>query len=305
MLPNSIAPVKVPRESIAPSVRSKLIALAGVIAALFACYATPLIALAHLISSSELYSYVPLVPVITLYLIWLQRHLWQLRSRPDRRLSLAPLLVGFVLVAAYWLGRWSGWTPAPEDYLALMVSSLISFLIAACGYFLGGPTFRAIAFPLGFLIFCVPWPTFLHDAIVGFLQAGSAAVAEGFFVASMTPVWRQDLILHLPGISLQVAPECSGLHSTLILLITALLGSYLFLRGFWRRFVLVAAVLPLALLRNGFRIFTVGQLCVHIGPQMIDSYVHRKGGPIFFALSLIPFYFLLKYLHRSERVPAR
>jgi exosortase/archaeosortase family protein len=91
----------------------------------------------------------------------------------------------------------------------------------------------------------------------------------------------------------------------LILLITALLGSYLFLRGFWRRFVLVAAVLPLALLRNGFRIFTVGQLCVHIGPQMIDSYIHRKGGPIFFALSLIPFYFLLKYLHRSERVPAR
>jgi exosortase/archaeosortase family protein len=60
-------------------------------------------------------------------------------------------------------------------------------------------------------------------------------------------------------------------------------------------------VLPLALLRNGFRIFVVGELCVNYGPQMIESYVHRHGGPFFFGLSLIPFFLLVIWLSRRER----
>ena len=60
-------------------------------------------------------------------------------------------------------------------------------------------------------------------------------------------------------------------------------------------------VIPLALLRNGFRIVTVGLLCVHVSPDMINSYIHRKGGPIFFALSLIPFFALLILLRKLGR----
>ena len=47
--------------------------------------------------------------------------------------------------------------------------------------------------------------------------------------------------------------------------------------------------------------FTIGELCVHVGPQMINSPIHHKGGPIFFALSLIPFFLLLVALQKSER----
>ncbi len=61
------------------------------------------------------------------------------------------------------------------------------------------------------------------------------------------------------------------------------------------------AVIPLAVLRNGFRVFTIGELCVHIGPQMIDSPIHHQGGPLFFILSLVPFLLLLYLLIRSER----
>jgi len=42
------------------------------------------------------------------------------------------------------------------------------------------------------------------------------------------------------------------------------------------------------------------QLCVRVSPGMIDSYVHRHGGPIFFAMSLIPFFLLLVILRKSE-----
>jgi hypothetical protein len=33
---------------------------------------------------------------------------------------------------------------------------------------------------------------------------------------------------------------------------------------------------------------------------MINSPIHRRGGPIFFALSLIPFFLLLVFLRKRE-----
>jgi len=121
------------------------------------------------------------------------------------------------------------------------------------------------------------------------------------FSASDLPVWQEGLTFRLPGISLQVAPECSGIHSTVVLFITSVVAGHFFLRSPWKRVVLCLAVIPLALVRNGFRVFVLGELCAHIGPQMIDSPVHRHGGPLFFALSLVPFFVLLYLLRRSER----
>jgi exosortase/archaeosortase family protein len=108
-------------------------------------------------------------------------------------------------------------------------------------------------------------------------------------------------VFELPGIVIQVAQECSGIRSSWVLFIAGLLASHLILRTRWRRLVLVAFVIPLGILRNGFRIFVIGLLCVHIGPQMIDSMIHHRGGPIFFALSLVPLFLLLWWLRRQEQ----
>jgi exosortase/archaeosortase family protein len=121
------------------------------------------------------------------------------------------------------------------------------------------------------------------------------------FEAAGTAAIFQGLQFRLPDITIEVAPECSGIHSSLALLITSVLAAYLFLRAPWKRFVLVVAVIPLAIVRNGFRIFTIGELCIHLGPQMINSYIHRHGGPIFFALFLVPFFVLLVFLAKSDR----
>jgi exosortase/archaeosortase family protein len=82
--------------------------------------------------------------------------------------------------------------------------------------------------------------------------------------------------------------------------ITSLLAANMFLHTTWRRALLVCAVIPLGLLRNGFRILVISLLCVHIGPQMINSVIHRRGGPFFFAASLIPLFLLLWWLRRGE-----
>jgi exosortase/archaeosortase family protein len=84
-----------------------------------------------------------------------------------------------------------------------------------------------------------------------------------------------------------------------VLFVVGLVASNMFLKATWARVVLVAFIVPLAIVRNSVRILTVGLLCVHIGPHMINSYIHRRGGPIFFALSLVPLFALLLFLKRQ------
>jgi exosortase/archaeosortase family protein len=125
-------------------------------------------------------------------------------------------------------------------------------------------------------------------------------VANVLFHLSGTPILRAGAVFQLPNITIEVAQECSGIRSSWVLLMTSILAANLFLKTPWRRFALVAFVIPLAILRNGFRILVIGLLCVHRGPQMIHSPIHSRGGPVFFALSLIPFLFVLWLLRKGD-----
>ncbi|HWC61542.1 MAG TPA: archaeosortase/exosortase family protein, partial [Verrucomicrobiae bacterium] len=104
----------------------------------------------------------------------------------------------------------------------------------------------------------------------------------------------------MPGFSLNVQPECSGIHSTLVLLITSVLAAYLFLQAPSKRWLFVLFIVPLALLRNGFRVFTLAQIGVHWNPNILNTAFHHHGGPLFFLLSLVPLFLLLKYLIKCE-----
>ena len=263
----------------------------------------PLLALARFAVNDELYSYILLVPFISGYLVWLMRGRIPPAETSARRWAPLPLIAGAAGLAGYWLLPRAGTPAAPEDALALSTFSFVLLFGGVCCCFLGRETLKALAFPLGFLVFMVPFPAGMRSAMETFLQHGSAAVAFAFLRLSGMPVLQQGLVFHLPGFSMEVAPQCSGIHSSLALLLTSLLAGHFFLRTPWKRLSLVLAVVPLALLRNGFRVYTIGELCVHIGPRMIDSYIHRHGGPIFFILSLVPFFFLLFILAKSDRLP--
>jgi exosortase len=182
-----------------------------------------------------------------------------------------------------------------------MALAFVSFVAAGGFLFLGSKWMAAEAFPVAFLIFMVPLP----DAAVNWLEGasvlGSTEATAFFFNVTGIPLFRRGTVLELPGIVLQVARECSGIRSSWVLFITSLLASHLFLRTRWRQILLVAFVIPLGILRNGFRILVIGLLCVHVGPQMINSDIHRRGGPLFFALSLLPLFLLLWWLRRQER----
>jgi exosortase C (VPDSG-CTERM-specific) len=267
---------------------------------LSACFARPLWALGQYSLHSDFFSYILLIPVISLYLIWLKRPELPRQTGVSWKWGAAAALGGLALLIGFeWAVR-SGWRPQREDYLTWMTASFLLFLVGGCLTFFGCAISRVIAFPIAFLAFMVPMPSAMLDWTEWFFQRTSAAAASGFLDLAGMPVFRDHLTLQLPGFSMVIAPECSGIHSTMVLLITAVLAGHLFLRSGWKRVLLVIVVVPLAILRNGFRVFVVGELCVRISHDMIDSPIHRQGGPVFFALSLIPFFVLLLLLRKSE-----
>jgi exosortase C (VPDSG-CTERM-specific) len=249
-------------------------------------------------AQSELHSYIPLVPFVAGYLLYIQR-------RPFVAAHCSwiggTVMVGGIGVAALsaaieFRGRLS-----INDGLALMALAYVS-LVAAGGFlFLGSKWMAAAAFPVAFLMFMVPLP----DGVVNWLETASvlasADVAALFFNMTGTPLFRDGTVFALPTIVLRVAQECSGIHSSWVLFITSLLASHLFLESPWRRMILVAFVIPLGIVRNGFRILVIGLLCVHVGPHMIDSIIHRRGGPFFFVLSLVPLILFMAWLRGQEQ----
>jgi exosortase C (VPDSG-CTERM-specific) len=284
-----------------PSLRQRLTYFFLFASVLVVCYCRQLFRLVEFAWTSELYSYILLIPFISAYLIWFRRPTVASKEyAPGRRYVLLSLGAGIVMLGVYRL-LWGGVvTPKPEEYLPVTTLSFLLFLLAGAFAFLGTRLLRALLFPVAFLLFMVPMPPSVQHWMETFFQLGSADTAYGLLTLSGMPVFRTGTHFQLPGFPFNVAPECSGIHSSIVLIITSLLAGYIFLKSPWKRAILALVVLPLAFLRNGIRIFTIGQLCVRVGPHMIDSPIHRKGGPLFFALSLIPLFFLISYLKKRE-----
>jgi exosortase C (VPDSG-CTERM-specific) len=283
------------------TVRRQLQRLAVVAGLLAICFGGPLLRLISFAAHSELFSCILLVPFISGYLIWTIRKTLDFQDiRPCWAGAFVGAGAGAAIIAGYWLGRQGGWVPEMQDYLTIMTLAFLCCFWGVCLATLGSKLLGQILFPMAFLLFAVPIPTGLLHHIDLFFQYTSAATAVGFFKVAGEPVVRDGLLLHLSGIILEVAPECSGIHSTLVLLLTSFLAGYLFLPGYWSRAVLVLAVIPLAILRNGFRVFVLGWLSGHGYPNILNSPLHHKGGPLFFALALIPFFLLLVLLRRRD-----
>ena len=262
-------------------------------------YIRPLIALAIYASKTDLHSHIMLIPFISAYLIYIRRE--QLPANYESSPAWAALMFVAGLATSPIVVSFFKTTLSQNDALSLMALSFVLLLTAGGFLFLGRAWMAAVAFPFAFLAFMIPLP----DGIVEWLETASklasAEAAALFFSIAGTPMLRDGTVFQLPGIVIQVAQECSGIRSSWVLLITSILASYLFLRTPWRRAILVSLVIPLAILRNGFRILVIGLLCVQFGPQMINSFVHHHGGPLFFGLSLIPLFLLLWWLRRGER----
>ena len=278
------------------SQRLRIIGLTGSAGLLTLLFVQPLARILDLALQNDLHSYIPLVPVISGYLLYIQPSK-DIAYRSSVGAAIRVSAIGIAALAAA-IGLES---LSVNDDLALMALAYVSFVAAGGFLFLGSEWMGAAAFPVAFLIFMVPLP----DAAVNWLEIASvlasADVSALLFRVTGTPLLRDGTVFALPGIVLEGRPGVQWHPLHWVLFITSLVASHLFLKSPWRRIVLVAFVIPLAIVRNGFRILVIGLLCVHVGPHMIDSFIHRRGGPMFFALSLVPLFLFLLWLRRHDK----
>jgi exosortase len=244
------------------------------------------------------YSHLVLIPFISGWLLYRNRNQWLSIARPALGAATVVALMGLAVLVAAWAARSSF---SANDLLALALAGILVLALACYVGFFGLASARAAAFPLVFLFLAVPLPVFIIDSIIFGLQHASAEATYLLFKLTGVPVLRDGFVFVLPGVTIEVAKECSGIRSSTALFILALLSSHLLLRTNSRRIILVLLSLPLLIAKNAIRIVVLTLLAVHVDSSFLSGSLHREGGVLFFMFTAVIFGLLLRLLRRSER----
>jgi exosortase len=258
----------------------------------------PLAALVEYSLSHESASHILLIPLITLYLLYTER------DRIFRFTHFSVISGGMVILIGigFYLLADPSWASAQGN--DGLVRTTLSFVVIWLGVFLlcyGGQAARVGAFPLLVLLLMVPLPEAVLEKTIYLLQQGSTEIAYLLFKVVEVPVYRQGFVLSLPSVTIEVAKECSGIRSSMALLITCLLAAHLFLRTHWKMALFVLLAVPLAIIKNGIRITTLTLLAVYVDPSFLTGNLHHEGGIVFFLLALALIAPVLLLLQKSER----
>lgn len=260
---------------------------------------SPLRELLRSTTQSEYYSHIILIPVVSIFFFYLNRKEIFSNSKYSYGPGGALFAIG---IALYFLGMSQRGEWSPNDYTAINTFSVLIFWTGAFIFCFGIEAFRTAMFPILFLIFMIPIPEVLMYEIIYFLQVGSTEFAHLLFLVTGIPFAREGFVFHLPGMSVEVAHQCSGIRSSLGLLITGILAGYLFLKAGWRRVILALFVFPITVFKNSIRIVTLSALGVYVGERFItQSFLHRSGGFIFYIPALLLLGVVLWWLRRSEQ----
>ena len=120
--------------------------------------------------------------------------------------------------------------------------SLILLIAGALIFFVGWEMFRAVLFPLCFLLLMIPIPAIVFSQITLPLQMLASKLAAGTLPICGVPVLREGNIINLPAMPLEVAQACSGIRSLMSLMTLAIMYGYLVERRIWVRVALALAV---------------------------------------------------------------
>src|SRR5271157_3022824 len=145
------------------------------------------------------------------------------KAQPEPNFRVGLVLLVLAVLIGFIEGRWRG--PASLSagmQLSLDMLAVVTWWIGSFDCCFGTRICRMSVFPLCFLLWLVPLPGFALNHIANFLQQGSAYAARLLFVIAGVPVTQDGVRLTIPGLTLEVAEECSSIRSSLILLVTTM-----------------------------------------------------------------------------------
>jgi len=164
-----------------------------------------------------------------------------------------------------------------------------------------GPAWlRNTFFPMVLLLFAIPIGS-VSDAVTLPLRLLATHVAVGLAGGVLAiPVTQNGAqILGLDNVPLyEVAPACSGIRSLVSLTLLMVIYGFMVFRSWWRRALLVATAVPVAIVGNVLRLFIVIIIGEAFG-QKAGVAVEQKLGFVTFALGLVCILVLGRWLEQS------
>ncbi len=226
------------------------------------------------------YSHGFLIPIISLGFVWFRRNqLASIEIQP----GYSGLLVMSMALMLYVAGNVGADLFLQRISLILMLSGILVFMA-------GWSMFKALLFPLGYLLLAVPLPQIIFNSIAFPLQLLAARIATDTMQALWVPVLREGNIMHLASVSLDVEEACSGIRSLFSLLAIGVLFAQLTTKKLTPRLLMALAVIPIAIAANVFRVTTTGLLAHYLSVEVAMGFFHQLGGIAVFAVALLFFF---------------
>jgi exosortase len=244
------------------------------------------------------YTHILLILPISITLIYLE---WKSSETSAESRSSFGLILLVAAVAASIVAKLQIFPLRLDEQLSVSMLALVAWWIGAFIVSFGTRAFQRALFPLCFLFWIVPIPEFVLNPIVRLLQEGSVASARLLFAAVGVPVARDGTQLTIPGLTVEVAPECSSIRSSLMLVVTTMVLAQMSLRSVWRKALVVAVAIPLSVAKNGLRIFVLAMLTTHVDRSFITGRLHHQGGIIYFLIALAAIVLLIWIAHHGEK----
>ena len=252
-------------------------AIVAVAALVVLVYHETLVVLWRTWATNPNYSHGYLIPPVVAFLLWRDRRRYlTARGRGS--------LFGLVLIGLALLGHI---VSIRAGVFMTQGYSLVLLLFGLSVFFHGGRATRTVWFPLGYLVLMLPMPPYMMNVIAFRLKVFAARAGSGIAVRLGIPLARSGMTIHIPAGSLRIADPCSGLRSLIALVALGALFAYLTRGKTWKRVVLFASAVPLAVLANVVRIAV---LCVVANIWGIDAalgFFHDFSGLLLFMIAFV------------------
>jgi exosortase B len=220
----------------------------------------------------------PIVLGVLAWLFWTRRDdIAAVEARPTPVLGWSLFAAGLLV---YVFGRVFG--------IASVEFASHLFIVPAVMLLLKGPVAIRVAwFAVLYLVFLIPLPGTLIDALTGVLKHWISVIVETLLHAAGYPIARSGVVMTIGQYELLVADACSGLHSMFSL--TALGTLYMYLMGRASRLhnaLMLLAILPIAFGANIIRVIILVLITYHLGDEAGQGFLHGAAGMVLLLLAL-------------------
>lgn len=230
---------------------------------------------------------------VIVWLIWDKRHV--LLDPPAHTAPMAGLSVLAAGLALYFVGRSLG-------ILVFQIGALMPILAGVLLAMRGVAAVRAYWFMLLFIVYLVPLPAYVQDAMTLPLKEKVSALAAELMYAAGYPIAHEGVVLTVGQYQLLVADACAGLNSMFSLSAIGLLYLYLVRRpDWWHNALIVLSLLPIAFVANLVRVIALVLVTYHLGDAAGQGFVHGLSGVVLFAIALASVILLDAFATRLAR----